>query len=469
MRGLWPQSVRWRTTLFATAVSAFALVAVGALVLLLLRANLAGTAQDRAELAAREIATALADGTPPQRALPHDDELVVLIDGPATDFGEDEDPVPRFGGEPRPAPPPGDDDHGGRDDGHDYDDSYTKKVGRVLTEVRFDTVKIDGKPHRFAAITAQAPDGTCFVVYAGVSTAVGEEAVGKAARYMLLALAPVLLVIAGVTWLVTRRALRPVAAIRAELAAITAGDLSRRVPEPGSRDEIGDLARTTNATLAQLDAAVSQQRRFIADASHELRSPIATIRARLEVGAEHPGLLRPAELLDDVVRLQRLATDLLLLARLDAGERPPSRAVDLAGLLREAAARPAPYPVRLEVPEELTVPGVRSRLERVLTNLLDNAQHHTSTAVWVTARVSGGHAVIEVADDGPGVPVAERERVFGRFVRLDEARSRDEGGAGLGLAIVADLVAAHGGTVEVADRPGGGALLRVTLPASRDF
>lgn len=455
----WPQSVRWRTTLFATAVSAVALVVVGALVLLLLRGNLAGTAQDRAELAAREIAAALAAGTPPQQALPHDDEFAVLIDGRGADFGVAE--IERFAGEPPQAPQPAD-DHGGRRDDDDYYGSY--RGGGIWPGVTYRTLRIDGKPHRFAAVTAETPDGVCFIVYAGVSTAVGEEAVEKTALYMLLALPVVLLVIAGVTWLVTRRALRPVAAIRAELASITAGDLSRRVPEPGSRDEIGDLARTTNATLAQLDSAVSQQRRFIADASHELRSPIATIRARLEVGAEHPGLLRPAELLDDVVRLQHLATDLLLLARLDAGEHPPPRRLDLAGLIRVAATRPARFPVHLDVPAELPVTGVPARLDRVLTNLLDNAQHHTSTAVWVTAHTTGADVTIEIADDGPGVPEAERARVFGRFVRLDEARSRDEGGAGLGLAIVADLVAAHGGTVELTDRPGGGALFRVLLP-----
>jgi signal transduction histidine kinase len=277
---------------------------------------------------------------------------------------------------------------------------------------------------------------------------------------------PVLLVVVGaVTWLVTRRALRPVEGIRREMAAITRSeDLARRVPVPGTHDEVARLALTTNETLAALQTSVERQRRFVADASHELRSPIASLRTQLEVGAAHPGLLDVEGAVEDTVRLQRLAADLLLLAKLDAGERPADARVDLAALAREEAAGRAGVTVRAE--DGVTVAGSRGQLVRVLANLLDNAQRHARSAVEVSVRREGGVAVVGVADDGDGVPGADRERIFERFVRLDAARSRDDGGAGLGLAIARDVAVHHEGTLTVRDAPAGGALFELRLPAA---
>ncbi|MHA4813714.1 sensor histidine kinase [Streptomyces aculeolatus] len=297
---------------------------------------------------------------------------------------------------------------------------------------------------------------------------------------MLAGLVPLLAVVGGVTWLVTRRALRPVEGIRGEMAAITAStDLSRRVPEPATRDEVARLARTTNETLTALEESVERQRRFVADASHELRSPIASLRTQLEVAAAHPELLDLDGAVADTVRLQHLAADLLLLARLDAGEEPAGKPVALGTLVRmeverrnaEGGAGGAEEPegrVAVVAGElaDATVSGSRSQLERVLGNLLDNAARHAAGRVDVRVRREGAWAVLEVADDGAGVPPADRERIFERFVRLDDARSRDEGGAGLGLAIVRDVVVRHGGTIGVAEAPGGGALFTVRLPLS---
>jgi signal transduction histidine kinase len=292
---------------------------------------------------------------------------------------------------------------------------------------------------------------------------------------MLVWLPVLLAVVAAVTWLVTGRALRPVEAIRAEMAEIRASDLSRRVPEPASRDEVAALARTTNETLAALEESVERQRRFVADASHELRSPIASLRTHLEVAAAHPALLEVDDLLADVVRLQHLAADLLLLARLDAEGAPPDGPrgrgpVDLGALVREELgqrARTDRLPVRAELgAEPAEVPGNRGQLARVLGNLVDNAQRHARSAVSVGLRRDGAWVVLAVADDGPGVPGAERERIFERFVRLDDARSRDAGGAGLGLAIARDVARRHGGTLSVRDAPGGGALFELRLPAA---
>jgi signal transduction histidine kinase len=189
----------------------------------------------------------------------------------------------------------------------------------------------------------------------------------------------------------------------------------------------------------------------------------------LEGGEAHPQLLDVGGLLEDVVRLQHLAADLLLLARLDAGEAPRAVRVDLADLVREETARRLEQ-VRAEgledAPAEAVVTGSRSQLARVLGNLLDNAQRHAREQVLVRVRGTQGWAVLTVADDGPGVPEGERERVFERFVRLDDARARDDGGAGLGLAIVREIVARHGGTITLGEAAGGGALFTVRLPSA---
>jgi signal transduction histidine kinase len=166
---------------------------------------------------------------------------------------------------------------------------------------------------------------------------------------------------------------------------------------------------------------------------------------------------------EDTVRLQRLAADLLLLARLDAGERPQDRRFDLAVVVREQAeGRPE---VTVDA-ESVDVAGSRGQVERLLANLLDNARRHARSRVSVAVRHIGRQAVVEVADDGDGVPAADRERIFERFVRLDEARARDDGGAGLGLAIARDVAARHGGTLTVRDAPAGGALFELRLPVA---
>nr|WP_229925758.1 HAMP domain-containing sensor histidine kinase [Streptomyces longispororuber] len=341
------------------------------------------------------------------------------------------------------------------------------------THVSEGTATVDGetRDHRFAAVRVNTESKGELTVVAGAPLTAEQNAVTTALTAMLIGFPLLLAVIAAVTWLVTRRALRPVDAIRAEMAAITASeDLARRVPEPDTHDEIARLARTTNETLAALQTSVERQRRFVADASHELRSPIASLRTQLEVGAAHPELLDVAGAVEDTVRLQELAADLLLLARLDAGEKPGQGRVELAALAREELSqRPSDrVPVTLEL-ESVEVAGSRGQLARVLGNLVTNAQRHARSRVTVTTRTDGDRAVLAVADDGDGVPPAERERIFERFVRLDDARTRDEGGAGLGLAIARDVAARHGGSLTVGEAPGGGALFTLTLPrASRE-
>ncbi|WP_369158615.1 ATP-binding protein [Streptomyces sp. R02] len=470
-------SVRSRATLGATLVVAVALVAAGAAVLLSLRANLTGEAGTRAERSAQAVASELAARTPLDKlsGLDAEDTPVQIVDEDGVLLAASED-LERISGTgiaevtPAPARSDGDDDgddsddRSGRSDDDRDDDSLAP--GEIAQGASYTngTATVDGdtEDYRFAAVEVETPDRGRLTVHAGAPLAAEHSAVGTALTSMLIGFPLLLGVVAAVTWLVTGRALRPVEGIRREMAAITASeDLRRRVPEPATHDEIARLARTTNATLAALESSVERQRRFVADASHELRSPIASLRTQLEVAAAHPELLDLDGAVEDTVRLQNLAADLLLLARLDAGERPAGTRVDLAALAREEAAGRESVTVDAEAVE---VSGSRGQLGRVLANLLDNAQRHARERITVSVRREGDQAVVGVADDGEGVADADRERIFERFVRLDAARSRDDGGAGLGLAIARDVAVRHGGTLTAGAAPAGGALFELRLP-----
>ncbi|MFE3404498.1 sensor histidine kinase [Streptomyces anulatus] len=480
------RSVRARAAIGATLVVAVALVAAGLAVLLVLQANLIDQADLQAEVAAREVAGQLATGTPydelelddeedhPVQVTDEEGRTVVVskdlraVTGTGTSGVT---PVPSASAGASPSPGDGED---GDDDADDEEDGSRPGRGEVSSDdpdFSDGTATVDGTTadYRFAAVEATTPDGVTLTVYAGAPLAAEQEAVNTVRGAMLTGLPLLLVVVAGVTWLVTRRALRPVEGIRREMAAITASeDLARRVPEPGSRDEIAALARTTNETLTVLEASVERQRRFVADASHELRSPIASLRTQLEVAEAHPELLDLPGAVADTVRLQVLAADLLLLARLDAGEKPGSATVELGALVREEVSQRTGdrIAVGVEVPQggAFEVNGSRGQLSRVIGNLLDNAQRHAEGSVAVSVAADGRGVLVEVRDDGAGVPEDERERIFERFVRLDDARSRDDGGAGLGLAIARDVAARHGGTLTVDRAAEGGAAFRLWLP-----
>ncbi|MGW2109673.1 ATP-binding protein [Streptomyces sp. NPDC001948] len=486
------RSVRARAALGATVVVALALIGAGLSVLLVLRANLTDQAGLQAEVVAREVAGQLALDVPYDRLEMRDEEdhpvQVTDEDGRVVAVSKDLRAISGTGTDrvtPVPAPAAGasgsgsDDDNGGDDASDDDDGHATPAPGRG--EVDSDepdfsngTANVDGESadYRFASVRATTPAGVTLTVHAGAPLAAEQEAVGTVRGAMLIGLPLLLLVVAGVTWLVTRRALRPVEGIRRELAAITASeDLSRRVPEPGSRDEVARLARTTNETLTALEASVDRQRRFVADASHELRSPIASLRTQLEVGAAHPELLDLPGAVADTVRLQALAADLLLLARLDAGERPGRAVLDLGALVREEVSQRIGdrIAVTVSVPDSgpFEVAGSRGQLARVIGNLLDNAERHARSAVTVSVRaVERGEVVVAVTDDGAGVEPEERERIFERFVRLDDARTRDDGGAGLGLAIARDVALRHGGRLTVDGAREGGARFELRLPGA---
>ncbi|MFF3641515.1 sensor histidine kinase [Streptomyces sp. NPDC002564] len=324
-----------------------------------------------------------------------------------------------------------------------------------------------------AVVRTPSPDGDRYVYALTVLNAVADAE--RALGVTVLVGGPLVVLLTGlIAWSVTGAALRPVEAIRKELASVTADRLGRRVPAPDAQDEITRLAETVNDTLERLEHSVTRQRQFVADASHELRNPIAAARAELELALlkkpEPEAAASLGQALDSTVRLERIAADLLLLARLDAQQPPAVELVDLSLLAAEQIARrrSAPVPLVLDAADDpVLVRADPGQLERLLANLLDNAQRFADSEVRVTTAVdpATGTARLDVTDDGPGIPRESAEEVFERFARLDADRNRASGGTGLGLAIAREIARAHGGTLGVA--PGErGARLVLRLPTA---
>lgn len=296
------------------------------------------------------------------------------------------------------------------------------------------------------------------------------ETLATVATLLAIALPLLLLLVAVTTWSVVGRALRPVELIREEVDGITAERLHQRVPVPETADEIAALATTMNGMLDRLDAAATAQRRFVSDASHELRSPLATIRQHAELAQAHPDVTSIGELAEVVseegLRLQGIVESLLLLARLDEGASTHDEAVDLddIALGEVRRLRAAGIDVDGSGIHAARVHGDPRLLGQLVRNLADNAVRHSRGRVAIGVTPSDGYVFVTIEDDGTGVPAEERERIFERFVRLDEARSRDAGGSGLGLAIARGIAASGHGTLTVDDSRWGGARFVLTLP-----
>ncbi len=327
---------------------------------------------------------------------------------------------------------------------------------------------------RIVAQQASTPSGPV-VVYAAENLERSEETVRAVSAVLAGAIPLLVVLVGGLSWWAVGRALRPVQAISDTMADITANDLHRRVPVEQTGDEITHLAETVNATLQRLDVAVERQRRFVADASHELRGPLAALRADLEISLAHPDRAdwptTASDSLSDVERLQTLTEDLLTLARLDDARRANHQPVDLGDLVVEESAhlRRRDLEVQLDVASGLVVDGDLAQLRRMVRNLIANAEQHTASHVGIHAARSGNDVRLTISDDGPGIPPSDRSRVFERFVRLDDARTRDTGGTGLGLAIVEQVVTAHHGRVTIEDAEPAGATFTVFLPAVVDI
>ena len=439
--------MRAATTAVATVFVGIALVVGGAALIAVLRQTLIDEVEEAARLQALDVVHQLEAGRPPvlEVAGSRDEQLIQVLGPDGSVLASS----PNVAGEPAVARlDPG-------------------ESARVVTP-------LDNEEFVAVAEGAQTPAGPRTVLVARALIGVFETT--TVVTQLLVVGLPVLLVVVAVTtWFTVGRALAPVEAIRREVDEISAAQLHRRVPQPDTDDEIGRLAATMNRMLARLEEARNSQRRFVSDASHELRSPITTIRHHAEVALAHPDRTTAEELAEVVLaeqqRMQRLVEDLLLLARADEHIPPPRAQVDLDDLAFEEARRlrsTTSLHVDTSAVGAARVHGDVDALRRVLRNLGENAARHAASRIDIALADRGGQVVLTVDDDGPGILETERARVLQRFVRLDEARSRDDGGSGLGLAIVDEVARAHGGSISISESPLGGARIEVTLPGDAD-
>lgn len=448
-------TLRTRVTLAATLAVTAVLVAGGVLLLIALRTSLVDNVADAAAVRAADLANlAAADSLPAPIPIPiqDDDEALVQV-------VDDNDTVVASS-----------------DDTDDLDEEDPLPLDRVAPgRVRlFDTTSLpdqDGETSRVVGQGVDTPSGPV-TIYVAITLEAVDDVVDEATRLAALGLPVLVAALAAVVWWLVGRTLAPVEAIRAGTDEIGGHDLHRRVPVSDIDDEIGRLGRTINRMLDRLEDSADRQRRFVGDAAHELRSPIASLRTQLETARDSPRVIDWREvsddLLDETLRMQHLTEQLLMLARIDAtGSRLYRTTVDLDELVADRISAIHPDPDNLTVRARLSparMAGDPVLLGQVVANLLDNAVRHADTTVTVIVASQHGEAVLSVADDGHGIPADRRDDVFQRFVRLDDARTRDDGGAGLGLAIVADIIAAHDGAVTIVDQSGDGTTIEVRLP-----
>ena len=445
-------TIRARTTIAACLVVAIALAVSAILCLAVLRRSLVENLDDATLSRAEDVAAAVRQLSLPETpSVPGEEDAIVQVVGPsghilnASKNFRDRKPIAI-------APP-----RGTRPERHTM---------RGLPEPE------DTTDFRVIALRTSGRSSAPFVIVATSLEPVNESV--DAVRRILAIGLPLLLVFVGATtWVVVGRALRPVEAIRSQVADFSSRDLSRRVPEPNIDDEVGRLATTMNVMLERLQRFAERQRAFVADASHELQSPIASSRAELEVAVGHPSTTdwpaTAADLLEDNQRMENLVRDLLFLARADdTGLEAPHAPVDLDDVVRTEVDRirgRARSDIVASPVSAVEVSGSADQLGRVVRNLLENADRHAESRVTVELHNSDDTAVIVVADDGAGVPAADQERIFERFTRLDDSRSRATGGAGLGLAIAKEIVEAHRGRILV-ESGSDGARFVVRLPAN---
>jgi signal transduction histidine kinase len=444
-------SVRARITLVATVVVAVTLVAAAIALMAAVRHNLVASGDELSKARVIELAQQAAHGRLPDAITGVGDNGVAQVVDSTGDVLAATSGLRDAG--PIAAAPP---------------------VGRQPVFMELDAVPDDDETesYRVWAITVASEQGP-ISAFVGASPESVSEPVATVKHALWVGIPVIVVLFAAATRLLVGRALAPVEEIRNEVAEFSSSNLSQRISAPPGQDEVALLARTMNDLLARLEAASKRERQFVADASHELQSPLAAFRTQLEVAAAHPdGVDWPSlatDLLDDCDRLERLTKDLLTLAKLDAQPTPALDLLDLDVIVAEEAGR-----ARTSTSVVVDTAGVaagpvrgdREDLRRLIRNLLDNAVRHAESRVDVAVRGRDDDVELKVADDGPGIASSDRPRVFERFVRLDADRARHgDGGAGLGLAIARAVAERHGGTIEIVDgHDGAGACFLVRLP-----
>lgn len=442
------RSIRSRLTIGALLVVAVALIAGSFAAVQVLRASLTDGVAAAVQQDLDTISKQLDRG--PGRVDAIDDDVLVRLQSPRGGGDDDSDDH-----RPDDAPP-------GADQANDDDARGLPALGDGGSR----RIEVDGDPYLAASEETDLGVLTVARPLAGV-----DEAVSASAALLAVAVPLVLGLVGLVMWVVAARALAPVERLRRQVDAIDASGLDRRV-DATRDDELGALAHTMNRMLDRLEQSQITQRRFVSDASHELRSPLATIRQHAELAAAHPEAsslpVLSRVVLDEGARMQELVEGLLLLARLDEGRGAMMAATDIDDIALGEVQRLRGMGIAVNAhgigPGRVI--GSASLLARAVRNLSDNAARHASEVVTIRVFERGDRVVLQVEDDGSGIPIDEREHVFDRFARLDEARARDAGGSGLGLAIVREIAVAHGGTIDVSDGRSGGALMTLTLPRS---
>ena len=438
-RHRWFRSVRVRVTAVATIAVTVVLVTASVLLVSWQRAGLVEQLDESLAVEGERIADAAESGTVPSL----DDDRIVVVISPAGSLVASS----------------GDDDEGA-------------DTSSLLSAAEARQLVLDDEMHRVVSETYEAPGGGEGVVRVAASLDDLDESVAQLRRSLTWIVPSVIVALLAVVWVVVGRSLRPVEQIRAQVATIGMSELDRRIPVPQTGDEIARLADTMNDMLARLEHAVRQQQRFVADASHELRTPLTRMRAELEVDEQRPeradaSVTRRSQL-DEITGLQLMIDDLLLLARNDAGATEQHvESIDLDDIVLDEirAASGSTVIVDGRRVSAAQVTGRSDELRRVVRNLIDNARRHATSMITIELSESDGRASLIVADDGPGIPTEQRAMIFERFTRLDEART-GTGQAGLGLAIVHDIVTRLGGTITVNDAADGGARFVVTIPST---
>ncbi len=448
------RGIRLRATVLVSAVTAIALVVGGVILVAILRGQLIDNLDSTLSAQAIDRAALLAEGADPESLTASTmSEALVWI-------GTTDGTTLASGGRRVAETPPVELEPGIR----------TTSLSFIEDHGDNEPEELENEELRVVIVAANRPDGSPVMVVVGTELEVVTKPVGSVSRALVAGTPFFLALVAVLTWTTANRALRPVESIRQGAEQVGASGHGESVPVPDTGDEIERLARTVNEMLESLDAHGVRQRQFVADASHELKSPLATLRLEAETSTSLDQSERTRSI-RQIDRLTAIVDDLLALARSDETHPSNTALVDIDEAVFDAIEMAAPRPgitIDIEHIAPTRLSGDGAQLRRLVRNLIDNARRHATSRVVITLNTDDGRVTLHVDDDGPGVPLENRATIFERFARMDESRARDDGGTGLGLAIARQITERHQGTLTVTEAPIGGARFTATLPFARD-